>query len=126
VHDGRNRSHEVAEGQSASRHSCVIASTSLVASRRLRSTAFRREPPPRSSYGERRLANHGGSDITSRLGGPANGLAGPALNQTVQERPTRPEVAEPASPRGLQAQLSYSSVVRISGYMSSHASSALR
>jgi hypothetical protein len=81
VHDGRNRSHEVAEGKSASRHSYVIASTSLVASRRLRSTAFRREPPRRSSYGERRLANHERNNLTSHLRGGPTVLEGPAAIQ---------------------------------------------
>jgi hypothetical protein len=43
--------------------------------------AFRREPPPRSRYGGRRLADHRRRDRTSHLYGRTTVLAGPAAIQ---------------------------------------------
>jgi len=64
--------------------------------------AFRREPPPRSRYGERRLANHERNNLTSHLRGRPTVLMGPVTIQIDcedRERPTRPHVAEPSYPR---------------------------
>ena len=53
----------------------------LKTSRRSAPSALRREPPPRSRYGGRRLTDHGRRDRTTHLYGRTAVLAGPAADQ---------------------------------------------